>query len=347
MPGRRAPRARARGCGHRRFRPAFLAAILFLCFLWPLHLPGSPADLRQHPRRQPAARSRPTTSSAPTKSATTTGRGSCTAAGPRSRSRSPSTRIGLFVGGLLGCVAGYLGGRRDAVIMRIFDVLIAFPALVLAIAIAERPRPRASSMRSGRSRSSACPALARLARAEPRCACASRPSSSPPACRAPGTCAHSCATSSPTSCRQLMTFALLGIGIVDRARGGAQLPRPRNPPADSQLGQHDRLRPDRAHGATEVRAASRARRCSSRCSRFNLLGGRPAGAVELAVSANGVAPPGRGRSRRGRARERRQRPNNSLLEVDGPARRLPPGRPRGARGRSPHLLGSRGLARSR
>ena len=34
-------------------------------------------------------------------------------------------------------VAGYRGGAVDAVIMRVLDVLIAFPALVLALAIAE------------------------------------------------------------------------------------------------------------------------------------------------------------------------------------------------------------------
>jgi peptide/nickel transport system permease protein len=47
------------------------------------------------------------------------------------------TAIGLVVGGLLGAAAGYWGGAADAVTMRILDVLIAFPALVLALAIAE------------------------------------------------------------------------------------------------------------------------------------------------------------------------------------------------------------------
>ena len=42
-----------------------------------------------------------------------------------------------MVGGLLGMAAGYRGGAIDAVIMRVLDVLIAFPALVLALAIAE------------------------------------------------------------------------------------------------------------------------------------------------------------------------------------------------------------------
>ncbi|MBI3286693.1 MAG: ABC transporter permease [Chloroflexi bacterium] len=41
----------------------------------------------------------------------------------------------IIVGGLLGAVAGYAGGRVDNAIMRVMDVLLAFPALLLAIAI--------------------------------------------------------------------------------------------------------------------------------------------------------------------------------------------------------------------
>ena len=37
--------------------------------------------------------------------------------------------IGLVLGGLLGAVAAYLGGWRDATIMRLLDVLIAFPGV--------------------------------------------------------------------------------------------------------------------------------------------------------------------------------------------------------------------------
>jgi peptide/nickel transport system permease protein len=41
----------------------------------------------------------------------------------------------IVVGTLIGAVAGYAGGFVDNLIMRIMDVLLAFPALVLAIAI--------------------------------------------------------------------------------------------------------------------------------------------------------------------------------------------------------------------
>jgi peptide/nickel transport system permease protein len=47
------------------------------------------------------------------------------------------TVIGIAVGGTLGVVAGYFGGWVDAVLSRVLDILIAFPALVLALVIAE------------------------------------------------------------------------------------------------------------------------------------------------------------------------------------------------------------------
>jgi len=47
------------------------------------------------------------------------------------------TLIGVVIGCTLGITAGYFGGWVDAVISRVFDILIAFPALVLALVIAE------------------------------------------------------------------------------------------------------------------------------------------------------------------------------------------------------------------
>jgi len=43
--------------------------------------------------------------------------------------------IGLVLGSVLGLIAGYLYGLVDSVIMRVMDGLLAFPALVLALAI--------------------------------------------------------------------------------------------------------------------------------------------------------------------------------------------------------------------
>jgi peptide/nickel transport system permease protein len=43
--------------------------------------------------------------------------------------------LGLVVGGTLGLVAGYYGGAADLLLMRAVDVLLAFPAILLAIAV--------------------------------------------------------------------------------------------------------------------------------------------------------------------------------------------------------------------
>ena len=45
--------------------------------------------------------------------------------------------LGLVAGGTLGALSGYLGGAVDTVIMRVLDVLIAFPSLVLTLAVAQ------------------------------------------------------------------------------------------------------------------------------------------------------------------------------------------------------------------
>ncbi len=46
-----------------------------------------------------------------------------------------SVSIGFLVGVSLGLAAGYLGGTFDLLVMRVIDAVLAFPALVLAIAI--------------------------------------------------------------------------------------------------------------------------------------------------------------------------------------------------------------------
>jgi peptide/nickel transport system permease protein len=46
-----------------------------------------------------------------------------------------SVSIGFFIGVSLGLIAGYLGGLIDLLAMRAIDALLAFPALLLAIAI--------------------------------------------------------------------------------------------------------------------------------------------------------------------------------------------------------------------
>ncbi|MGH7507109.1 MAG: ABC transporter permease, partial [Longimicrobiales bacterium] len=46
-----------------------------------------------------------------------------------------ATAISVTLGTLLGAVAGYLGGRADALLMRFTDMVLAFPRLVLLILI--------------------------------------------------------------------------------------------------------------------------------------------------------------------------------------------------------------------
>ncbi len=46
-----------------------------------------------------------------------------------------SVLVGGVVGVVLGIVSGYYGGKIDTIIMRLMDVLLAFPGILLALAI--------------------------------------------------------------------------------------------------------------------------------------------------------------------------------------------------------------------
>ena len=81
------------------------------------------------------AAARPAASgSAPTSSAATSSPASSTARASRSPSSCWSRVIVVPVGLAIGTVAGYLGGVVDAVLMRITDIFLAFPRLILALA---------------------------------------------------------------------------------------------------------------------------------------------------------------------------------------------------------------------
>lgn len=47
-----------------------------------------------------------------------------------------SVSVSLVFGGLLGAIAGFYGGKTDSIIMRIMDVFMAVPGMLLAVAIA-------------------------------------------------------------------------------------------------------------------------------------------------------------------------------------------------------------------
>lgn len=72
--------------------------------------------------------------------------------------------LGFLIGGTLGALSAYIGGVLDTIVMRLLDVLIAFPSLVLTLAVAQSLGP---SMRNTVFALAffSIPAFARIARA--------------------------------------------------------------------------------------------------------------------------------------------------------------------------------------
>ena len=120
--------------------------------------------------------------------------------------------IGLSIGGTLGAVAGYLGGGVEIVIMRLLDVLLATPSLVLAIVIATYLGPSELHVIWAIS-FFGIPAFARLGRAS---TLRLREQNFMTAARLVGTRDAKILLRHvfPSIAPQLMTFALLGIGIA-------------------------------------------------------------------------------------------------------------------------------------
>ncbi|PXY20802.1 ABC transporter permease [Prauserella muralis] len=120
--------------------------------------------------------------------------------------------LGLLVGGTLGAVSAYAGGKIDAVIMRLLDVLIAFPSLVLTLAVAQSLGPSQLNTIFALAFFSV-PAFARVSRA------ATLRLREQPFMMA----AQLCGTSTwrmlfrhiaPNITPQLVTFSMLGMGII-------------------------------------------------------------------------------------------------------------------------------------
>jgi peptide/nickel transport system permease protein len=141
------------------------------------------------------------------------------------------TAIGLVIGGLLGVAAGYWGGIADATVMRMLDVLIAFPALVLALVIAEGLGPSEPHVIWALAIFS-IPATGRIARSA---TLALREQTFMLAARLSGTRGRHIIIRHviPNIAPQLMTFSLLGIGIAIILEGalsflglGIPLPEP-------------------------------------------------------------------------------------------------------------------------
>jgi peptide/nickel transport system permease protein len=120
--------------------------------------------------------------------------------------------LGLVVGGTLGALSGYVGGVLDTTIMRLLDVLIAFPSLVLTLAVAQALGPSITNTILALAFFS-IPAFARVARS------AVLRLREMPFMAA----AKICGTSTwrmlfrhlaPNIAPQLITFGMLGMGIV-------------------------------------------------------------------------------------------------------------------------------------
>jgi peptide/nickel transport system permease protein len=122
------------------------------------------------------------------------------------------TAIGLVIGGLLGTAAGFWGGAVDTVVMRVLDVLIAFPALVLALAIAEGLGPSEMHVIWALSFFS-IPAFGRIARSA---TLSLRGQTFMLAARLSGTSRRRMILRHvvPNIMPQLLTFSLLGIGVA-------------------------------------------------------------------------------------------------------------------------------------
>lgn len=145
--------------------------------------------------------------------------------------------IGLAVGGSLGAFAGYRGGLLDAIIMRILDVLIAFPSLVLTLAIAESLGPSVSHTIFALSFFSV-PAFARTARAA---TLRLREQTFVSAARLCGTKTSRIVFRhlAPQRAPAVGHLRAAGYGHHHRRRGCAQFPATRYSATEPQLGEHD------------------------------------------------------------------------------------------------------------
>ncbi len=141
------------------------------------------------------------------------------------------TAIGIVIGGILGLIAGYFGSWTDSVLSRVFDVLIAFPALVLVHAVAEVLGPSEMHLIWALSAFST-PARARVSRAS---AMVVRQSPYIAAARLSGTGNWKIIFRHvlPNVIPGIVTFSLLGIGIIVILEGavdflglGIQIPQP-------------------------------------------------------------------------------------------------------------------------
>lgn len=125
--------------------------------------------------------------------------------------------LGLVVGGGLGALSAHLGGIVDSVIMRLLDVFIAFPSLVLTLAVAQSLGPSQRNTIFALSFFSV-PAFARISRSA---TLRIREQPFMVAAKLSGTSTWRILVRhlAPNIGPQLMTFAMLGMGITVAIEG--------------------------------------------------------------------------------------------------------------------------------
>ncbi|MFD2417147.1 ABC transporter permease [Amycolatopsis pigmentata] len=120
--------------------------------------------------------------------------------------------IGLSIGGTLGAVSAFAGGIADTLIMRLLDVLIAFPSLVLVLAVAQSLGPSQLNTIFALAFFSV-PAFARIARAA-TLRLREQPFMVAAMLCGTGTRRTLFRHIAPNIAPQLITFSMLGMGIT-------------------------------------------------------------------------------------------------------------------------------------
>lgn len=120
--------------------------------------------------------------------------------------------LGLVIGGSFGAFSAYAGGAMDTLIMRVFDVLIAFPSLVLILAVAQSLGPSIPTAIMALTFFS-IPAVARISRAATLSLCELPFIAAAKLCGTPWwrvLFRHI----APNIAPQLLTFGILGMGLI-------------------------------------------------------------------------------------------------------------------------------------
>jgi peptide/nickel transport system permease protein len=120
--------------------------------------------------------------------------------------------IGMAIGGSFGALSAYFGGAADMLIMRVFDVFIAFPSLVLILAVAQSLGPSRTNTILALAFFS-IPAMARISRAATLSLCEQPFMAAAKLCGTPWwrTLLRHIA---PNVAPQLLTFSILGMGLI-------------------------------------------------------------------------------------------------------------------------------------